>query len=283
MQFGSHDSLFLDRLELSCFATLQREACSPGFRKAWPVPFFLSQLISNKDPVVARAAVDATQHAPPSMMQVSVPQLLDQLVQQRGEVPGKEAPELSLSRLDAIIVPVRRMFTAGPYDIVHARSPPPVGGSTLACTLQDLQESDLLEEASDLLHVKYLSEAAQPVEGGVWPVRGALYGVCQRPLVCLPTQLRPGTPCKNVIYLVDTGTPTSELSLSAFSALLGPGEAPPPRAARAVINGVHCKVQLCAPGGNHPDVPLLGADYLTLMGGVLQLNYKLSSVSLSRA
>ena len=59
-----------------------------------------------------------------------------------------------------------------------------------------------------------------------------LYGPRQRPLVCLPTQLRPNMPCKNIIFLVDTGAPSSELSPAACSPLLGSEAEPlPPHAA----------------------------------------------------
>lgn len=164
------------------------------------------------------------------------------------------------------------MITAGPPS-----SPGSSGGSML----QDLKEVNLSEEASDLLGFKYLSAATPPVLDGVWPVEGALYGPCQLPLVCLPTQLRPNMPCKYVIFLVDTGAPISELSPSAFNAL--GSDAVPPRATRGIVNGVHCKLQLCAKDGNHPDIPVLGADYLTMMNGVLTINYKLSTVSIARA
>jgi hypothetical protein len=147
--------------------------------------------------------------------------------------------------------------------------------------LQDLVEVNMLEEASDMLEVQHLSTAAQPVTDGVWPVQGVLYGPCQRPLVCLPTQLRAGMPCKSIVFMVDTCAPFSELSPAAFSAL-GSGTVPP-RATRGIVNGVHCKLQLCAQNGNHPDIPVLGADYLTVMGGLLTINYKLNTVSIGRA
>eukprot|EP00798_Chlamydomonas_sp_ICE-L_P003644 gene3644-13723_t len=167
------------------------------------------------------------------------------------------------------------MFSAGPYDIVHVRSPP---SSPKAPELQDLKEINLREEASGLLEVEYLSKSVPLVVGGEWPVHGVLYGPCKRPLVCLPTQLRWNSPCINVFYLVDTGAPSCELSPAAFSALSA--DTVPPRATRATINGVHCHVHLCARDGNHPDIPVLGADFLTMMCAVLTVNYKLSTVSL---
>eukprot|EP00798_Chlamydomonas_sp_ICE-L_P020469 gene20469-27258_t len=201
------------------------------------------------------------------MMDIPVQQLLDQLVEQRREVSDHD-PELS--RLDGMIISLmtitRKMFSAGPYDIIHG-SPPSSPEAPEGSMLQDLKEINLWEEASGLLEVEYLSTAVPVVVGGEWPVHGVLYGPCKRPLVCLPTQLRPNLPCINVFYLVDTGAPTCELSPAAFSAL--GADAGPPRATRATINGVHCHVHLCAQDGNHPDIPVLGADFLTMMGAVL--------------
>ena len=226
--------------------------------------YHLKQLLSSSDPQIARAAADAAQNAQPDMMDIPVQQLLHQLVEQRSEAPDHN-PELS--RLDGMIVPLtaitRRMFSAGPYDILHDRSPPSSPEAQRGSMLRDLKELNLYGEASGLLEVEYLSKADPFVEGGVWPVDGVLWGPCKRPLLCLPTQLRKSMPCKNVFYLVDTGAPMSELSPTAFSAL--GSEAVPPRATRGVINGVSCHVQLCAQDGNHPDIPVLGADYLTLM------------------
>lgn len=152
------------------------------------------------------------------------------------------------------------MFTrnnAGPYD------------------LQDLTEVNLREGASDMLEVKYLSTASIPVANGVWPVHGVLYGPSQHPLVCLPTQLGPNMPCKNIIFLVDTGAIVSKLSPAAFSAL---GSEAIPRATRGIVNGVHCKLQLCA----NPGYSVLGADYLIVINGLLTINYKLNAVTIDR-
>ena len=232
----------------------------------------------------------AAKGVPPDMLQIPLQQLISQLVGQRDEVPDHD-PELL--RLDAMLVPLvtieRRLFTAGPYDIGHeqspgASSPDTSGGATAGGSrLHDLREANLLEEASDLLGVKHLSPAAPPVAEGMWPVQGVLYGPCQRPLVCLPTQLRPDTPCKNIIFLVDTGAPCSELSPAAFSALLGSDAEPPPRATRGIVNGVHhCELRLCAQDGNHPDIPVIGTDYLSLMGGLLTIDYRLHTVTIGR-
>eukprot|EP00798_Chlamydomonas_sp_ICE-L_P002315 gene2315-8605_t len=207
--------------------------------------------------------------------------LLDQLVERRSDVPDRD-PELS--RLDGMIIPLttitRRMFSAGPYNIVQD-SPPSSPEAQEGSMLQDLKELNLYQQASGLLDVKYLSATPAVEEGGVWPVEGVLWGPCKRPLVCLPTQLRASMPCVNVIYLVDTGAPMCELSPTAFSAL--GSDVVPPQATRGFINGVRCHVQLCAQDGNHPDIPVLGADYLTSIGAVVSVDYRQGTISLRRS
>eukprot|EP00798_Chlamydomonas_sp_ICE-L_P003303 gene3303-13329_t len=96
-----------------------------------------------------------------------------------------------------------------------------------------------------------------------------------------PLDLLKNSPCVNVFYLLDTGAHVCELGPTAFIAL-GAG-AVPPRATLATINGVHCHVNLYAQDGNHPDIPVLGADFLTMMSAVLTVDYKLSTVSLAHS
>ena len=180
------------------------------------------------------------------------------------------------------------MWVGGPYDIArYERAPvPPSPGlaSAVPATaggrimLQDLTEATLLHEASDLLGVRHLSDAAGPVQ---YPVTGVLYGPCRRPLVCLPTALGAHT-YKNIIYLVSTGAPLTELSPHAFEVLGGAAEAAP-SAAHASINGQRHQVLLCAPNGNHTGVPVLGADGMAALGLKLHINYKAATVTLTDA
>lgn len=103
-----------------------------------------------------------------------------------------------------------------------------------------------------------------------------IVGPCKRPLVCLPTAV--GTRSfKNIIYLVDTGAPITELSPHAFDAL---GVEAVPVAAHTNLNGQRCHVRLCAQNGNHPDIPVLGADYMSTLQLLLLVNYKANTVTL---
>lgn len=172
------------------------------------------------------------------------------------------------------------MIAGGPYSVLPktAPAPPspqrPVAGSHLLQDLQDLTHANLMSEVSELLGIKHLSSASGTVQ---WPVNGILYGVCNQPLVCLPTAIR-SRPPKNVIYLVDPCATITELSPHAFMAL-GETEAVPP-AALAMINGVRRQVRLCKPEGKHPDVPVLGADAMVALGLELRINYRTEEVSL---
>jgi len=153
------------------------------------------------------------------------------------------------------------MFVGGPYNISHRDEP---AGTT---------PPSELAEASALLDAEHLSDAA----GGpaTWPVSGILYGPCKRPLVCLPTALGAGA-FKNVIYLVDPGAPTTELSPHVFGAL-GAGAAP--AAALANINGARSHARL----NTQDDTPVLGADYMSNLHLTLHLDYKSNTVTLDAA
>jgi hypothetical protein len=162
------------------------------------------------------------------------------------------------------------MFVGGPYGISHDRP---------AAPLQDLTEDNLFREAFDLLGVKHLSNADGTVP---WPVKGILYGPCLRPLIALPTAIGNRTH-KNVVYLVDTGAPITELSPKTFEALCAPESLSIPSAAYASINGTRQQVFLCDPSGNHADLPVLGADTMRAQHMKLCIDYEAGTVTLSAA
>ena len=171
------------------------------------------------------------------------------------------------------------MYGGGPYEVAHEAAPsrlPPAGTSGAARgaeVLQDLTESNLVNEASELLGVTHLSDAQGPVP---FPVTGMLYGPCRRPLVCLPTALKGGT-YKNIIYMVHSGAPVTELSSRAFEVL---GSEVTPAAAYAMVNGQRLPVLLCTPTGDHPGIPVLGADSMSKMGLELRIDYVEDTVTL---
>lgn len=242
----------------------------------------LIQLVDDSDPQVARAAGELAHKVSADMLHMPVQQLLEHLLEQRAHLEMLQ-PEISRLNgiMDSLVAFIREQYAIGPLDIIQ--EPVHRSSSSPAIMLQDLNESVLHVAASDLLEVKYLSPATPPVHGGLWPVQGALYGLYKRPLVCLPTQLREDMPCVSIIFLVDTAAPITQLSPAAFRAL-GSGDVPP-SAARGIVNGVPCQLRLCAQDGScsHPDISVLGVDYLHRMGGLLTIDYNLLSVSIHRA
>lgn len=145
--------------------------------------------------------------------------------------------------------------------------------------LQDLSEGNLLCEASEYLNVRHLSDADRLRP---WPLTGSLYGPCKRPLVCLPTAIG-GRGFKSIIFLVDTGAPITELSPRAIEALLGGAAQAIPASTTANLNGHLHQIYLCAPAGNHPDIPVLGGDAMAALGLELRINYVTSKVTLLKA
>lgn len=131
-----------------------------------------------------------------------------------------------------------------------------------------MSEQDLMDEASAELGCKHLAPAAGLAP---WPVKGYLYGPFSRPLVCLPCFYKDNRPI-NVVFLVDTGAPTTEISPHAAEAmgfrgdLVGQG-------LKIHINGALRRVKVCEPNGNHPDIPILGADTMREMGLKMCVDY----------
>lgn len=128
-------------------------------------------------------------------------------------------------------------------------------------------EDNMLKEAADLLGITHLSDALGPV---AWPVEGVLYGLYNRPIVCLPTSLSPdNTPCKNILYEVDLNAAITKLTPQAFQSL-GPVGATR-FAAHISINGQQPhQVHIGTHSDTHPDISVLGRDAMTRMG--LDLN-----------
>lgn len=249
--------------------------CFP--RRRGPQAETLRELAGHKDAAVAQAASAALHCLPAADAALPLTDVLDRLADQRSQLPSDE----DAGRLDAAIVPLtdvsRRLYAGGPYELASEPSPPsPASASRAGQLLQDLKEPQLRREVSALLGKTYLGDATQAVVP--WAsLLGILYGPCFRPMICLPTAVG-DLPAKNVIFLVDTGAPITELSPAAFEAL-GFGDTTP-AAAHVSINGQRAKAQLCDPRGNHPDIPVLGADFLARVRARLTVDYDMHTVAL---
>lgn len=147
----------------------------------------------------------------------------------------------------------------GPFDLLPPRitcGPPAL--------LQDLNHHDLLHDISSQLGVRYLSETTGPRPA---PYTGFLWNDAATPLpmVWLPCMIRGLTRC--VIFLVDTGAPSTLLCRKAFEAFAVDTVH---SRARVSINGTTLSVGL---SNFFADINILGADYLRLTQSVLTCDY----------
>ena len=186
-----------------------------------------------------------------------------------------------LTRLDAVLIPLIRLqrnmplFPGSPYDIPFVQEGDPM--SHYPCLLKDMSHQILVTDCASLLEVKYLGESPSLRN---WPVDGILFHpTTKRPLIWLPVSVG-RKPARNVIFIVDTGAPITELSQQVFDAF---GLDNVPSSCTVKINGIPHSVALTSPLGNHKDIPVLGADFMTAQKAHLYVNYASMTVQLNVA
>lgn len=127
--------------------------------------------------------------------------------------------------------------------------------------ISDVNETLLNKEVSAKLGVANLS-VCTGITRPVWPVDGCLFGTGMRAMVSLQVSRTPrrGEPqCRNVIFLIDTGSPKTFLSASTFAAFGVSGDSlvgPSP----FVVHGIPLQVRLSH--DHFHDINLLGTDFL---------------------
>lgn len=125
----------------------------------------------------------------------------------------------------------------------------------------DLTHADLMSSVSDELQTKYLSEVDGPRPP---PYTGRLWNcVAHRPVVWLPCKIRDVVVC--VIFLVDTGSPTTKLCRQALEALKLERT---PAKVHVSVNGTTLDVELS--DGNN----ILGTDFLRATQSTLICDYR---------
>jgi len=128
--------------------------------------------------------------------------------------------------------------------------------------LSDISEADLYMIA-EMEGERYLN-----VSGGqpTFPVEGMVMGVHRRYMVNLLVRRRNAHAFKNVVFMVDTGSPYTFLSRSAMEAVVGVGNNVPAML-RAEIHGEQSIVCYLSPADkSFADVNLLGMDFLEMKG-----------------
>ena len=124
--------------------------------------------------------------------------------------------------------------------------------------LTDMAESDL-HLMAQLEGVGYLNiSSAKPS----FPAEGLIMGAHRRFMVNLLVRRRTGSDYRNVIFMVDTGSPYTFLSAAAMSAMVGP-EKNVPAMMRLDIHGDQSIVCYLSPPDKHfAEINLLGMDFL---------------------
>ncbi|KAJ2989791.1 hypothetical protein HDV02_004772, partial [Globomyces sp. JEL0801] len=131
--------------------------------------------------------------------------------------------------------------------------------------LQDLLLTDItakeLRVIAAELEVDYLGPAAFP---GTFPAVGDIRGDNHRlmvPLVCR-RRAQKEAPARNIIFLLDTGSPSTYLCQEAMEALIGK-DSPLPQTLWVHIHSQEAILTHLSPKGSHfADVNVLGMDFL---------------------
>ena len=138
--------------------------------------------------------------------------------------------------------------------------------------LTDMAESDL-HLMAELEGVGYLNVSKQEP---VFPVLGLIMGAHRRLMVNLLVRRRavPEHEYRNVVFMVDTGSPYTFLSRAAMSALVGPGKNVP-RMMRLEIHGNPQSLvcYLSPPDKHFAEINLLGMDWLEMMRVQLDVDW----------
>ncbi|KAL1500016.1 hypothetical protein AB1Y20_008569 [Prymnesium parvum] len=135
--------------------------------------------------------------------------------------------------------------------------------------LSDVNESTLQEISIERFKSPYLSVLPPEAATAKWPIKGVLHGTCIRPMVAMPVSRPRGEPVL-VVFMVDTGAPSTFVSSSTFDALL-PRGSPIPKETQLVLNSVH--LQVASSKGHFKEINLLGADFLKAAFAKLEIEY----------
>ena len=181
----------------------------------------------------------------------------------RSQLPDRFPGSNAFTRLDRLIIPLwesqRGMANhIGPLNIVQEDTSLQ-GAANISqdvVLLRDLNHQLLLNDASELLRIQYLSATNQnrspPYSGILW------HSSTCRPLVSLPCRIR--DTMLNVTFMVDTGSPVTTMCMHVFQAF-GFHEHIPSKT-MVSINGTPMLVELSKPKSIYDDINLIGADFL---------------------
>lgn len=199
----------------------------------------------------------------------------------RSQIPNQHA---NLERIDSALLPIFVMERNRIYD--HKKS---ISTEILENTsfippqledimLTDVSEKDVRESIAQQLGIIYLAtEQKIPT----WPVEGIVYGTNKRLFINLLVKWKENDEAQNVIFLVDTGSPSTYLSLNAMKSILPPKPENIPEIIRGYIhNKLHININLSPQQSHFADINVIGTDFMYDHDLDLQVQWRLGSFSL---
>lgn len=137
--------------------------------------------------------------------------------------------------------------------------------------LNDITEDDL-HLIAEMDGMSYLGMS--PITMPEFPVDGTIIGGHKRFMVNLLVRRRRAREYRNVVFMVDTGSPYTFLSRSAMEAVTGSGADNLPAALKLEIHGNQSMVCYMSPPDKHfADINLLGTDFLELNGAQIHVDW----------
>lgn len=198
---------------------------------------------------------------------VTVPDALACLKAKRAAIPSYKSGEARDGRfeaVDSILIPLLEVRRAVPISPLSAMEPITLSAEAFDVLMTDIKEEDFSTIGMDL-GVERLSLA---LSDGPFPVAGTIFGANHR--IFVPLTVRHTRGCAvNVLFLLDTGAPTSFLRRDTLAALGYTDTVP--STANVYIQGV--KVAVGVSHGHFANVDLLGQDVMIRMGAKLMVDY----------
>lgn len=166
--------------------------------------------------------------------------------------------------VDDLLVPLLELERSLPVSWSSAMEPISLPAQAFDVLITDIKASDLSVIGSEL-GVRRL--ASVPADG-TFPVSGIIYGPNHRVFVPLTVRYAHGS-AVNVLFLLDTGAPSSFLRMDTLTALGFVDFIP--STANVFVQGV--KVSVGVSHGHFHNVDLLGQDFLFRVGAKLTVDY----------
>ena len=137
--------------------------------------------------------------------------------------------------------------------------------------ITDINDSDFVAIGEEF-GVDRLSPADLNTLRNFFPVQGIIYGACNRLFVNLVVTKR--SVSRNVLFLVDPGSPNTHLREDTFEALGCTESTPSDMLVK--INNVGLTVYLSR--AHYANVDLLGQDFFVSVGAQMTINYRAKSL-----